>query len=132
MYIMTRLTHILRTMDEKIVKKWSIVVIIDGYTLKAVGDGTEAGTVFEGREEDIISAKAAIFRGWTVSLGFPRFSPAAKAGYDSALGLTAALMGAASSEAILWRAPKDVMKFIADYENEHNYEKKLYGGMAGS
>jgi hypothetical protein len=111
-------------------KKWSVVVIIDGYTLKAVGDGTEEGTVFEGRDKDIAMAKAAIFRGWSIALGFPRFSPIVKASYDSALGLTAALMGAGSSPAVLWRAPKDVMKFIEDYQNEHNYEKKLYGGKA--
>lgn len=111
-------------------KKWSVVVIIDGYTLKAVGDGTEEGTVFEGREDDIISAKAAIFRGWNIPLGFPRFSPIVKASYDSALGLTAALMGAADSEAILWRAPKEVMQFIEDYQTEHNYEARVYGGKA--
>lgn len=111
-------------------KKWSVVVIIDGYTLKAVGDGTEEGTVFEGREEDIAMAKAAIFRGWSVSLGFPRFSPAATASYDSALGLTAALMGAGGSDATLWRAPKEVMAFIDDYQNEHNYEARIYGGKA--
>jgi hypothetical protein len=109
-------------------KKWSVVVIIEGYTLKAVGDGTEGGTVFEGRDDDIAGAKAAIRHGWSVSLGFPRFSPKAVASYDSALGLTAALMGAGNSEAILWRAPKDVMKFIEDYQNEHNYEKKMYSG----
>lgn len=113
-------------------KKWSVVVIINGYTLKAVGDGTEDGTVFEGRDKDIAGAKAAIRHGSFIPLGFPRFSPIEQASYDSALGLTAALMGAGSSEAILWRAPKDVMKFIEDYENEHNYEKKLYGGKADS
>ena len=109
-------------------KKWSIVVIIDGYTLKAVGDGTEAGTVFEGRDEDIAMAKAVIRHGISVHLGFPRFSPKATAGYDTALGLTAALMSAGNSPATLWRAPKDVMKYIEDYEKAHNYEKRMYGG----
>lgn len=110
--------------------KWSVVVIIDGYTLKAVGDGTEDGTVFEGRDEDIAMAKAVIRHGISVHLGFPRFSPEITASYGTALGLTAALMGAGNSPAILWRAPKDVMKFIEDYQDEHNYEKKKYSGEA--
>ena len=109
-------------------RKWSVVVIIDGYTLKAVGDGTEEGTVFEGRDEDIAMAKAVIRHGISVHLGFPRFSPKATASYETALGLTAALMSAGASPAILWRAPKDVMKFIEEYQNEHNYEKNRCSG----
>lgn len=109
-------------------KKWSVVVIIDGYTLKAVGDGTEAGTVFEGREEDIAMARGVIRHGISVHLGFPRFSPEITASYDSALGLTAALMGAGNSPAILWRAPKDVMEFIEKYQAERNYETTKYSG----
>lgn len=109
-------------------RKWSVVVIIDGYTLKAVGDGTEEGTVFEGRDEDIAMAKAVIRHGISVHLGFPRFSPKATASYDTSLGLTAALMSAGISPAILWRAPKEVMKFIDDYQNEHDSCKKKYSG----
>lgn len=108
-------------------KKWSIVVIIDGYTLKAVGDGTEEGTIFEGREDDIAMAKAVIRHRFPIILGHPRFSPTIVASYDSALGLTAALFGAAPSDAVIWRAPKEVTEFIAEYENVHNYEKRLYG-----
>lgn len=107
--------------------KWSIVVIIDGYTLKATGDGTEEGTVFEGREDDIAMAKALIWRESSVPLGNPRFGPWVTASYDSAIGLTAALVNAGPGEGVLWRAPKEVTDFIEDYENEHNYEKKLYG-----
>lgn len=108
--------------------KWSVVVIIDGYTLKAVGDGTEEGTVFEGRDEDIAMAKAVIRHSISVHLGFPRFSPEITASYDTALGLTAALMAAGNSPAILWRAPREVMEFIKNYENERNYEKNRYSG----
>ena len=109
-------------------KKWSVVVIIDGYTLKAVGDGTEEGTVFEGRDEDIAMARGVIRHGISVHLGFPRFSPEITASYDSALGLTAALMAAGNSPATLWRAPKEVMDFIEKYQNEHNYEMNKYSG----
>lgn len=108
--------------------KWSAVVIIDGYILKAVGDGTEEGTVFSGRDQDIRTAKAAIRHEFSIFLGSPKIAPQVKASYDSALGLTAALMGASYGDVILWRAPKDVLKFIEDYGNEHNSEKMRYMG----
>lgn len=107
--------------------KWSIVAVLDGETLKATGDGTEEGTVFEGREDDIAMAKALIRRETLVPLSNPRFGPKVVASYESAVGLTAAVVNAGPAEGILWRAPKDVLEFIKDYENEHNYEKKIYG-----
>jgi hypothetical protein len=107
--------------------KWSIVVILDGETLKATGDGTEEGTVFEGREDDIAMAKALIRRKFVVPLGNLRYGPEVLACYDSAIGLTAALINAGPSEGILWRAPKEVTDFIENYEKKHNPERRFYG-----
>lgn len=98
-------------------KQWSVVVIIEGRTLKATSDGTKEGTKFDGVKEDIERAQAILNQGFEVFLGSPYDSPAVKASYDSALGLTAALMGAAPYDAFLWRAPKDVLQFIEDFPN---------------
>lgn len=98
-------------------KRWSVVVIIEGRTLKATSDGTEEGTKFTGMEEDVEKAKAILQQGFEIFLGSSYNSPAVKASYDSALGLTAALMGAAPYDAVLWRAPKDVLQFIEDFHN---------------
>lgn len=107
-------------------KKWTAVVIIDGHTLKATGDGTEEGTVFEGREDDIAMAKAIIRHGSKVFLGPPRISPHVPASYATPLGLTAAMVGAAPSTAEIWRAPKDVLEYIENYQNKHNWEMKRF------
>jgi hypothetical protein len=107
--------------------QWNIVVIIDGHTLQAKGDGTESGTVFKGRQEDVLMAKAVIRHRFPITLGNPRFSPTVTASYDSPMGLTAALMGAAPSDAVIWKAPKDVIEFIDGYQNKNNYEKRIYG-----
>ena len=98
-------------------KRWNVVVIIEGRTLKATSDGTKEGTKFTGAEEDILRARALIQQGFEIFLGSPYDSPAVKASYDSALGLTAALMGAAPYDAFLWRAPKGVLQFIEDFPN---------------
>lgn len=108
-------------------KKWTVVVIIDGVILKAVGDGTEQGTTFEGREKDIAMAKAVIRHEFEICLGNSKISPVVLASYESALGLTAALVGVAPSRTKIWRAPADVTKFIEKYENEHNWEMRKYG-----
>lgn len=108
-------------------EKWTIVAILDGDKLKAIGDGTEEGTIFEGREDDIAMAKALIRYESIVSLGNVRFGPRVKASYDSAIGLAAAVVNAGPSEGILHRAPKEVTDFIEEYENKHNYEKRTYG-----
>jgi hypothetical protein len=36
-------------------------------------------------------------------------------------------MGAAPSDAVIWKAPKDVIEFIDGYQNKNNYEKRIYG-----
>lgn len=99
-------------------KKFSIVVILEGTTLKAVSDGTEEGTVFTGSEEHIREVRKAILLGRLVDIVGTRRSPAVKSGYEIPLALTAALYSIMPDYTNLWRAPKEVYDFFHRYSHD--------------
>lgn len=99
-------------------KRFAIVVMIEGKTLKASSDGTKEGTYFEGDALHIKHAKYAIEIGSEINFVPSRRRVPVKAGYDSPLALTAALFARHPSYTRIWRAPKEVTQFIDQAADE--------------
>lgn len=101
-------------------KKFTIVAVIQDRTLKVTSDGTEAGTVFEGQEFDVKKASAVARLGFHIPMGVDGMSdiPTVKAGYDSPIGLAAAMMSVAPQYVYFWRAPDEVKELMTSFDRE--------------
>lgn len=101
-------------------KKFTIVAVIQDRILKVTSDGTESGTVFEGREEDIKKATGVARMGFDIRMGVGGMSmpPTARAGFDSPIGLAAAMMSVAPQYVYFWRAPQEVTDLMNSYPME--------------
>lgn len=90
-----------------------LVAVIQDRTLEVVSDGTEAGTTFTGDERDIRKATAVASRGLSVPVGMgrPGGVPLVQAGFDSAMGLAAALASIAPQYVYFRKAPAEVLDY---------------------
>lgn len=91
---------------------FTVAVTIGSRDLKVTSDGTEEGTVFDGKVGDVKIATASAKRQDPVSFGKFGESPIANSGYDSPIALTAALYSISPEMVRLVEAPKEVYEFL--------------------
>jgi hypothetical protein len=82
--------------------------------ISVTSDGAEEGTVFEGSERHTKRADAAAYNKDLIRLGDEKSSPIVRAGFDTALGLTAALFSIAPQDTYIIEAPKEVTDLLTD------------------
>lgn len=92
---------------------FKLTAVIGDRTLKVTSDGTKDGTVFEGDERDVKRANATAYNKCLVRLGDIGDSKAiVNAGYDTPLGLAAALYSIEPQSIYLSECPVEVEEFI--------------------
>lgn len=97
-------------------ERLTITVGINSQTrLSVTSDGTEEGTVFEGSERNVKRADAAAYNKDLIRLGNIGDGPIARAGYDTAIGLTAALYSVVPQSTYIIEAPKEVTDLLMDF-----------------
>lgn len=98
---------------------FTIAVNVGSRKIKVTSDGTEEGTFFEGKADDIKLAAAAAKRQDHVSFGKFGDAPIAHAGFESPIELAAALYAVSPETAELSEAPEEVYELLESY-----YERK--------
>lgn len=92
---------------------FKLTAVIGDRTLKVTSDGTKEGTLFEGEESDIKRANATAHNKRLVRLGDIGDKRAiVNAGYDTPLGLAAALYSIKPQSTYLSECPPEVEEFI--------------------
>lgn len=92
--------------------RFHLIAVIQDRTLEVLSDGTKAGTMFIGAEQDIKRANATAHNRRLSRLGDISDGPVARAGFDTALGLAAALYSVAPQSTYLSEAPEEVQAFL--------------------
>lgn len=91
---------------------FTVAVTIGSRNLKVTSDGTEEGTVFDGKVGDVKMATSSAKRQDPVSFGKFGESPIANSGFDSPIALTAALYSINPEMVRIVEAPKEVYEFL--------------------
>jgi hypothetical protein len=91
-----------------------MVAVLPGRTLKVTSDGTEKETVFEGWERDVKKASAVARLGFDIRMdfGFPGSGPTIRAGFDSILGIAAAMASINPQDFYFQDSPQEVRDLI--------------------
>jgi len=100
--------------------KFVVSAIVEEKLVRVESDGTEEGTVFTASPEHIKRFREMVQNEEKMGFAVASSVRIAQAGYDTPLGVAAALYCIAPYQTSLWEAPLEVFEFMTDLHDTND------------